>query len=193
MSATAIMAGIGAVASLAGAVGGTIKSAIYGKKARKLIADQRRENRDWYRRRMAEDYTMRSDAQAAIKRQRELLEEQYKRAKAMNVVAGGTDQALAMQQAAANKSVADTMTGIAANASAWKDNIESAYRQQDAALNQQQATGFQQQSAAVAQAGSQVANAGINLLGNSIHEMGQDKVNKILAENGEDPNNLYRK
>lgn len=193
MSATAIMAGIGAVASLAGAVGGTIKSAIYGNRARKLIADQRRENRDWYRRRMAEDYTMRSDAQAAIKRQRELLEEQYKRAKAMNVVAGGTDQALAMQQSAANKSVADTMTGIAANASAWKDNIESAYRQQDAALNQQQAAGFQQQSAAVAQAGSQVANAGINLLGNSIHEMGQDKVNKILAENGEDPNNLYRK
>ena len=177
-----------AIASLLATIGGTIGSAIASKnkadQSRALIQQQRDENRKWYNRRMAEDYTMRSDAQALIKRQRELLDEQYKRAKATNVVAGGTDESLALQKQAANKSVSDTMTGIAASASAHKDNVEAQYRAQDSALNQQQATELNQQAAASAQAGSQVAQAGMNMLGGSMDKLSDIQIKKWMAANG---------
>lgn len=162
------MAAIGGVAALGSAIYGGIKSSKANNKARDLIQQQRRDNRDWYNLRMSQDYTQRADVQAAIKRQRELLNEQYQRAKATNVVAGGTDEALALQQQAANKSVSDTMTDIAAQAANYKDNVEQQYRAQDAALNQQQVQNYQQQAAQTAQAASQGVNAGLGLMGNAI-------------------------
>ena len=162
------MAAIGGVAALGSAIYGGIKSANANNKARDLIQQQRRDNRDWYNLRMSQDYTQRADVQAAIKRQRELLKEQYQRAKATNVVAGGTDEALALQQQAANKSVSDTMTDIAAQAANYKDNVERQYRAQDAALNQQEVQNYQQQAAQTAQAASQGVNAGLGVLGNGL-------------------------
>ena len=177
-----------AIIGAAGSIYGGIKSAQANNEARELREKQRKENKSWYNRRMAEDYTMRSDAQALIKRQRELLDEQYKRAKATNVVAGGTDESLALQKQAANKAMSDTMTGIAANASAHKDNIEAAYRAEDAALNQQQIADLQQQAANTAQAASQVTNSAINVVGNSINAKGQNKADffKSLSDSGVD-------
>lgn len=155
----------GTLAALGGAIYGGIKSGKYNRKAEKLIQDQRDENKRWYEVKQAEDYTQRSDVQAAIKRQRELLDEQYKKAKAANVVAGGTDEALALQKQAANKALSQTTTDIASQASAYKEGVENQYRQQDAALNQQQAQGYQQLAAATAQAASQTVNKGLGLVG----------------------------
>lgn len=163
------LAAASAAMALGGAVYGTISSSQANNKARRLIQQQRDENRAWYNTRNAEDYTMRSDVQAAIKKQREVLEEQLRRAQKTNTVAGGTDASLAVQQQAANRALSDTMTDVAGQASAWKDSIENSYRQQDAALNQQQVQNQQQQAQQAAQAGSQVVNAGMNLVGNSIY------------------------
>lgn len=159
---------LGGVAALGSAIYGGIKSAQANNNARRLIEQQRDDNRGWYNLRMSQDYTQRADVQAAIKRQRELLNEQYQRAKATNVVAGGTDEALALQQQAANKSVSDTMTDIAAQAANYKDNVERQYRAQDAALNQQEVQNYQQQAAQTAQAASQGVNAGLGVLGNGL-------------------------
>ena len=159
---------IGAAAALGSAIYGGVKSSIANNKARQLIDQQRNDNRKWYEIQMARDYTQRSDVQAAITRQRELLKEQYDRARATNVVAGGTDASLVAQQQAANKSLSDTMTDIASQASSYKDKIEQQYRAQDAALNQQRAASYQQQAAQTAQAASQAVNAGIGLVGNDL-------------------------
>ena len=159
---------IGGVAALGSAIYGGIKSAQANNNARRLIEQQRDDNRGWYNLRMSQDYTQRADVQAAIKRQRELLNEQYQRAKATNVVAGGTDEALALQQQAANKAVSDTMTDVAAQAANYKDNVEQQYRAQDAALNQQEVQNYQQQAAQTAQAASQGVNAGLGVLGNGL-------------------------
>lgn len=149
------------VAALGSAIYGAVKSSKANNKARQLIQDQRSSNKAWYDTRMGQDYTMRSDVQAAINRQRELLDEQYNRARATNAVAGGTDASLALQREAANRATAQTMSDVAASASAYKDNIEQQYRAQDAALNQQQAQSYQQQAAQTAAAASQVVNAGL--------------------------------
>ena len=160
-----VTAGLGGAAALLSSIYGGVTSSIQNKKARELIQQQRDENRRWYDIQMARDYTRRSDVQAAINRQRELLDEQYKRARATNAVAGGTDEALALQQQGANQALSNTMTDIASQASSYKDNVERQYRQQDAAINQQQAQDLRQQAAASAKAASQAVNAGLNLEG----------------------------
>ena len=155
----------GTAIALGSAIYGGIKSGKYNRKAEQLIQNQRDENKRWYDIKMAQDYTQRSDVQAAIKRQRELLDEQYKRAKATNAVMGGTDEALALQKQAANKALAQTATDIASQASEYKEGVENQYRHQDAALNQQQAQNYQQMAAASAQAASQSVNDALNLAG----------------------------
>lgn len=163
-----VTAAIGGALALGSAIYGGIKSSVANNRARQLIDQQRKDNRQWYEIQMAKDYTRRSDVQAAITRQRELLQEQYDRARATNAVAGGTDASLAAQQKAAGQSLSQTMTDIASQASSFKDNIERQYRAQDAALNQQQAASHQQQAAQTAQAASQAVNAGISLVGQDL-------------------------
>ncbi len=161
---SAIGSAAGGIGALGAAIYGGVKSAKYNKKASQLIEQQRNDNREWYNTRMAEDYTQRSDVQAAVKRQRELLQEQYENARRTSIVSGATDEALAQQQAAANASLSDTMTDMASQAADYKDSVEQQYRSQDAALNQQQAQTYQQQAQQTAQAAGQAVNAGVGLL-----------------------------
>ncbi len=181
------MAAITAIASGAAALGsaiyGAIASAKYNNKARQLIQQQRDDNKRWYDTKMNEDYTQRTDAQNVINRQRELLNERYKQARATNVVAGGTDESVAMQKAAANDAMAQTMSDIAANASAYKEGVENAYRQQDQALNQQQAQTYANQGAATAQAAGQAVNAGVNMVGIGLQNNAQKEIDKIEKKN----------
>ena len=163
---------------ISGVVGGAIQigSTIYGaaktsqlnEQAQKELNARRQENKDWYNQKMNEDYMMRADVQNVLRKQRELLNEQYKRARATNIVAGGTDESLALQQQAANKAMGDTMAEIAANASAYKDNAEAQYRQAEANLSQQQQQMYANQAAQVSQAASQAASAGGNLLSSGL-------------------------
>lgn len=156
---------IAGAAGLAGSIIGAASASKNAKKARRLIQQQRDDNEQWYNIKASQDYTQRADTQAAINRQRELLSEQYEQARKQNVVAGGSDEALARQQKAANESLSQSTTDIAAAGAAYKDAVEQQYRSQDAALNQQQAATYSQQAAQVAQAAGQVAGAGFNLLG----------------------------
>ena len=110
----------------------------------------------------------RSDTQAVLKKQKELLDEYYKRAASSAAVTGATDEAAAMAKSAANKSLENTMTNIAGNSSAYKDSVEQQYQAKDDALNQQQAASYMQQSGQVAQAAGQAAQAGLSMVGSAI-------------------------
>lgn len=163
-----VTAAIGAGLALGSAIYGGITSAEANNKARKLIQQQRDANKRWYDVVKSQDYTMRTDAQAAIKRLREMYEESQKQAMKRRVVSGATPESEAMWKEAVNKSISDSITGIAENASAHKDSAEAQYRAQDAALNQQQVQNHQQQAAQTAQAASQAVNAGVSLLGTAL-------------------------
>lgn len=181
MLVSSILGGIGALGS---AIYGAVASSKANNQARKLIAQQRADNKRWYDTKMNQDYTLRTDVQNAINKQRELLDEQYKRAKATNVVSGGSDGSVALQKEMANKSLADTTADIAAAGANYKDNVEQQYRAQDAALNQQQAQSYQQQAAQTAQAASQGVNAGLGLVGTGIKANAeQDIINMYKKKN----------
>ena len=160
--------------SLGSAIYGQVKSKKLNDKAQYELDSRRNENRNWYNQKMNEDYMMRSDVQNVLRKQRELLDEQYKRARATNLVSGGTDESLALQQQAANQTMGDTMADIAANASAYKDNIEQQYRAQENNLSQQQQQIYTNQANQVSQAASQALQMGGNLL-----QSGLDGITKV--------------
>ena len=145
------------------------------KASRGITEDAIKENQAWWDIKRPQDYTARSDVQAAINRQRQILNEQYRNARATNVVAGGTDASLALQKEAANRSLAQTSTDVASNAAAWKDSNEDKYRARDAALKDQLSQSYQQQAAAIAQAGSQAVSSGIQLAGQGAYLNELDK------------------
>lgn len=150
---------IGTAAQVGSSIYGAIKSSQANKRAEQFLQNQRDENQKWYNQKMAEDYTQRTDVQNVLRKQRELLQEQYQRARATNIVAGGTDESLALQQGAANDAMGDTMADIAANAASYKEGIEEQYRSQDAALNQQQIANEQNKAQTIANAAAQVGSA----------------------------------
>jgi len=179
----------GAVAALGGAIYGGIKSGKLNRKAEAILQQQKKDNQRWYDVKMSSDYTQRADVQAAIKKQRELLNEQYERARATNVVSGGTDESLALQKQAANQSLSQTATDIASRAADYKDKVESNYMARKAGLEDQERLNLQQRAAATAQAASQVVNAGLGMVGSgaqhySAATVGGRNTMKSLGDNG---------
>ena len=169
---------IGAAGALGSAIYGGIKSAKANNQARRLLQEQRTENKRWYDTKMNQDYTQRTDVQRAITKQRELLDEQLKRANARSVVGGASDEAAALEKDAANKSVADATAQIAAAGAEDKDRVEKEYRAQDQALNQQQAQSYADQAAQTAAAAGQAVNAGLGMIGTGTETVG-DVANSI--------------
>jgi hypothetical protein len=150
---------IGAGLQAGSAIYGAIKSSQANKKAMELLQNQRDENKKWYEQRMAEDYTQRADVQNVLRKQKEMLSEQYKRARATNVVAGGTDEALVLQQREANEILGDTTANIAAQSEAYKEGIENLYREREGELAQQEIANYQNQAQAISTAAGQVGSA----------------------------------
>ena len=138
---------------------GAVKSSQAAKKAQERLNGMQDENRKWYEEKMAEDYTKRADVQNILRKQRNLLNEQYQRARATNIVAGGTDESLALQQQAANEAMGETMADIAAQSTEYKQGIENQYRAQEAALEQQQIGIEQNKAQAIANAAGQMGSA----------------------------------
>lgn len=168
MVGSIISAAVGGAIQLGSSIYGQVKSNQLNKQAQDELSARRAENKNWYNQKMNEDYMMRSDVQNVLRKQRELLQEQYQRARATNIVAGGTDESLALQQREANKAMGDTMADIAANASAYKDNVEQQYRAQENASSQQQQQIYANQANQIAQAASQAGSAGAGLLSSGL-------------------------
>lgn len=153
---------------LGSAIYGQVQSNKLNKQAQAELDARKKENQQWYNQKMNEDYMMRSDVQNVLRKQRELLNEQYQRARATNIVAGGTDESLALQQQVANKTMGDTMADIAANASSYKDNVEQQYRAQQNNLSEQQQQIYSNRAAGVSTAASQLASSGSGLLSSGL-------------------------
>ena len=128
---------IGAAAGLAGSLLGGYKASKAMKKVRRLMAEQSRDNRNWYDRRMNQDYNQTAEAQDAMRRTREYADQLLRRAEGNRIVNGGTDEALATAQRVATQAVGDTMAGIATAGTQTKDAVEQQYIENRRALQQQ--------------------------------------------------------
>lgn len=150
---------VGAAAQVGSSIYGAIKSSQASKRAMDLLKARKEENRKWYEEKMAEDYMQRPDVQNALRKHKDLLGEQMKRSRATNIVAGGTDESLALGQQAAMESLGETTADIAAQAADYKESVENQFRETDAALDQQEMGIHQQQAQSIANAAGQVGKA----------------------------------
>lgn len=159
---------LGGVGALASSIFGAVSSSNANKKALKMLDQQAKDNKHWWQVKRSEDYTLRPDAQAAFNRQREILDEQYNKARGLNVVAGASDESVAMQKEAANKAVADAAATVAAAGAEAKDKAEQQYLSEKQRIENNKIAMKQQQAANTAAAAGQAVSAGLNVMGNAL-------------------------
>ena len=184
----AIISGVASLASTGISAASSKKRADEARDAyNNETAAQRQKIQNWYNIRSNEDYTRRADVQAALTKQRELINERYKQSRATNVVAGGSEAALAAEKEAANKAMGDTIADIAAAGAANKDKIDQMYLGMDNQMSQNIANaGYQQnmqQAQQIAQAGGQASGAAVQM-GGALIEALADKEWKNKKDQG---------
>lgn len=177
--AAAIISGVASLASTAMASRSSKEQADAARDAyNNETAAQRRKIENWYNIRSNQDYTKRADIQAALTKQRELINERYNQSRATNVVAGGSEAALAAEKEAANKAMGDTIANIAAAGAANQDKLDSMYLNMDNQASQNMANaGYQQnmqQAEQTAQAGAQASSAAVQM-GGALMDAVKDK------------------
>ena len=118
---------IGGAVGAAGSILGGISKNKAIKKQMKMLAQQKRDNQDWYDRRYNEDATQRADAQRMITLTEESIKKRNKAAAGTAAVMGGTDESVAAEKEANSKALADTTSQIVAAGDARKDQIENQY------------------------------------------------------------------
>lgn len=159
---------LGAVGGLASGIFGGIKSAKAAREQQRLINEQESKNNAWYNRNYYQNYMESAEAQAAMKRVENTLKKQNQEARATAAVMGSTPEAAVAQQQANNEILDNTATGLAAQATQRKMQVDAANQQnQNAILNARLG-----QSQMNEQGGAQLMSNGLGLIGSafSMHE-----------------------
>ena len=150
------LAALGSLAATGiSAAAGSAKNA----EARKRLTDVYDEDLREYDRLLRRNYVDSPENAGLLRRIGELQRDNYNRARATNVVAGGTDAHLAAMQAAGNKVVTDTANTIAQRSETAKDAVLGQRRVRRGQYAQQMFGLDQQQAQSIAQAGGQASKA----------------------------------
>ena len=118
---------ISAAGGLAGSLIGGYKASKQMKKVRRMLNRQEVDNRNWYDRRMNQDYTQTAQAQDAIRRTREYADQLMQRAEGNAMVNGATEESMAAARQQAAQAVGNTMADIAAAGDQTKEAVEQQY------------------------------------------------------------------
>lgn len=154
---------LGAVGGLASGIFGGIKSAKAAREQQRLINEQESKNNAWYNRNYYQNYMESAEAQAAMKRVENTLKKQNQEARATAAVMGSTPEAAVAQQQANNEILDDTATGLAAQATQRKTQVDAVNQQnQNAILNARLG-----QSQMNEQGGAQLMSNGLGLIGSA--------------------------
>ena len=163
---------MGLIGSIVGGIAGIAGGIIAGKKQNAGY----RQQQEMYNQRLADikahrdklyyqDPTQTAANQTAVTQARELLGDQAKQAAASAAVAGGTDEAVALQKAAATKAIGNMMQQQAVQGEARKDAIWNSADSQIDAFSQYLAQSKLQQAQDNAKAISQAAGGLSSSLG----------------------------
>ena len=155
---------LGAVGGLASGIFGGIKSAKAAREQQRLINEQESKNNAWYNRNYYQNYMESAEAQAAMKRVENTLKKQNQEARATAAVMGSTPEAAVAQQQANNEILDNTATGLAAQDTQRKTQVDAANQQnQNAILNARLG-----QSQMNEQGSAQLMSNGLGLIGSAL-------------------------
>ena len=162
---------IGAGIGLASGIFGGIKSAKEAKKQQALINEQEKKNNEWYNRNYYQNYMDTTEAQAAMKRVENTLRRQNEQARATQTVMGGTPDLAVAQQQANNEVLADTATGLAAQSTARKANVDAINMQNQNNITQQRIG----QSQATEAGNANLMSSGLGIIGSALSLYDKEK------------------
>lgn len=162
---------LGTVGGLASGIFGGIKSAKAAKEQQRLINEQESKNNAWYNRNYYQNYMDSAEAQAAMKRVENTLKKQNQEARATAVVTGATPEAAIAQQQANNEILDETATGLAAQATARKAQVEAIDQQNQNNIFQARVG----QASAEEKGGAELMGAGLGMVKDALSMVDWDK------------------
>lgn len=162
---------LGTVGGLASGIFGGIKSAKAAKEQQRLIDEQESKNNAWYNRNYYQNYMDSAEAQAAMKRVENTLKKQNQEARATAVVTGATPEAAIAQQQANNEILDETATGLAAQATARKAQVEAIDQQNQNNIFQARVG----QASAEEKGGAELMGAGLGMVTDALSMVDWDK------------------
>lgn len=177
-----IIKGIGQAAGgtmgLAAGLFGGIKAAKMRKKQNKLLDNYEADVTGTFNKEYNADYMQRSDNQSALRQQQEAIKDQNRTAQNTAVITGATPETLALQKQNNMRSLADTVSQIARNASAYKTNILNNYQNQKAGIMDKRNAALGQQ----AQNYSNLMANGVNTFMNSFNTEGGGGLGDLIGK-----------
>ena len=130
---------------LAVGAAGMIGSAVKNKEAKDQVKDmqakqnaRQAENKAWYRSSQAEDYLQTAEAQRILKQQRDALDRERRITTSSAAVTGATPGAVAASKAASTRSMATTLSNLAAMGDQVKARKEAQYFAREDSIDNRQ-------------------------------------------------------
>lgn len=159
-----LLGALGLGLGAAGSAMGFISQAKEARKRAEALDKRALENEKWYERKYNENNTRSAAANDAVTKMRNTMQERMNRASGAAAVSGASSESVAAEKAAANKTIGDTMSAIAAQDDARKERIENEYRREKRAIENARDNISLQKQQNTAAATSQALNTAGNII-----------------------------
>ena len=159
-----LLGALGLGLGAAGSALGFISQAKEARKRAEALDKRALENEAWYKRKYNEVGTESAAAQRALTAMRDAQRERMNRASGAEAVSGASSESVAAEKAAANKTIGDTVSAIAARDDARKERVEDEYRREKRAIENARDNISLQKQQNTAAATSQALNTAGNII-----------------------------
>ena len=176
-----LLGALGLGLGAAGSAANFISQAKEARKRRRALDERERENEAWYNRKYNEVGTESASAQRALTAMRDAQRERMNRVSGAAAVSGASSESVAAEKAAANKTIGDTVSAIAARDDARKERVDDEYRREKRAIENARDNISIQKQQNTAAATSQALNTAGNIIALG-GEMGGSGGNKSVQQ-----------
>lgn len=159
-----LLGALGLGLGAAGSAANFISQAKEARKRAEALDKRERENNAWYNRKYNEVGTESASAQRALTAMRDAQQERMNRASGAAAVSGASSESVAAEKAAANKTIGDTVSAIAARDDARKERVDDEYRREKRAIENARDNISLQKQRNTAAATSQALNTAGNII-----------------------------
>ena len=159
-----LLGALGLGLGAAGSAANFISQAKEARKRRRALDERERENEAWYKRKYNELGTESASAQRALTAMRDAQQQRMNRASGAAAVSGASSESVAAEKAAANKTIGDTVSAIAARDDARKERVDDEYRRERRAIENARDNISLQKQQNTAAATSQALNTAGNII-----------------------------
>ena len=183
-----LLGALGLGLGAAGSAANFISQAKEARKRAEALDKRALENEKWYNRKYNEVGTESASAQRALTAMRDAQRERMNRASGAAAVSGASSESVAAEKAAANKTIGDTVSAIAARDDARKERVDDEYRRERRAIENARDNISLQKQQNTAAATSQALNTAGNIIalggemgGSGGNKSGQQKVPTVTT------------